>query len=296
MGIPESQLETWSHQGSVTQSSQTYQSVKAVLESNTAPYANRSFEVFLQGSYGNDTNIYAESDVDIVVRLDSTFYRDISRLPQDQQALYKSSFSDATYQLSDFKNEVVSVLQQAYGNDVTVGKKAIQISARNGRRKTDVVVCSQFRNYQSFFSTSNQSFVEGIKFYTTDGVEIINYPKIHSRNLTQKHQQSGNYFKPVARIFKNMRSRMISERLIADGIAPSYYLEGLLYNVPVNQFGQSYENSVVNSINWLLNANQGQFVCANEQYYLCHPTEHVTWRTENMTTFLNGAVQLWNQW
>ena len=74
MAIPESQLETWSHQGSVTQSSNTYNTIKSVLEASTTPYADKNFEVFLQGSYGNDTNIYAESDVDIVIRLDDCFH------------------------------------------------------------------------------------------------------------------------------------------------------------------------------------------------------------------------------
>ena len=32
MAIPEAQLETWSHQGSVTQSSSTYASIKNMLE------------------------------------------------------------------------------------------------------------------------------------------------------------------------------------------------------------------------------------------------------------------------
>ena len=67
MPIPESQLETWSHQGSITQSSSTYNTIKSVLEDSTTPYAGRNFKVFLQGSYGNDTNIYAESDVEKIV-------------------------------------------------------------------------------------------------------------------------------------------------------------------------------------------------------------------------------------
>jgi hypothetical protein len=36
--------------------------------------------LFLQGSYGNDTNIYAESDVDVVMRTDSIYYSDTSAL------------------------------------------------------------------------------------------------------------------------------------------------------------------------------------------------------------------------
>ena len=80
VSIPESQLNTWSHQGSVTQSSETYATIKRALEKDSAGYAEHDYQVFLQGSYGNDTNIYSESDVDIVIRLDSMYYYDISKL------------------------------------------------------------------------------------------------------------------------------------------------------------------------------------------------------------------------
>jgi hypothetical protein len=66
MAIPESQLNTWSAQGSVQQSKNTYATVKGVLESGSAPYSSRSYDTFLLGSYGNDTNVYADSDVDVV--------------------------------------------------------------------------------------------------------------------------------------------------------------------------------------------------------------------------------------
>ena len=68
MPIPEAQLDTWSHQGSITQSSNTYNTIKNVLQHNDAPYSGKSYNVFLQGSYGNNTNIYAESDVDIIIK------------------------------------------------------------------------------------------------------------------------------------------------------------------------------------------------------------------------------------
>ena len=77
MAIPENQLETWSHQGSVTQSSSTYQTIKGVLEASTAPYSSHLHRSFLQGSYGNSTNIWADSDVDIVMQIDSVFYQSL---------------------------------------------------------------------------------------------------------------------------------------------------------------------------------------------------------------------------
>ena len=78
MGIPEAQLKTWSHQGPITQSSTTYNGIKRVLESTAVPYSNKNYEVFLQGSYQNATNIYAESDVDIVIRLNGLLVMEIS--------------------------------------------------------------------------------------------------------------------------------------------------------------------------------------------------------------------------
>jgi hypothetical protein len=83
MPIPESQLHTWSHQGSVTQSSATFNAIKNVLEAADTPFSGKDYSVFLQGSYGNDTNIYAESDVDIVIKLDDCWQRDINALPED---------------------------------------------------------------------------------------------------------------------------------------------------------------------------------------------------------------------
>jgi hypothetical protein len=67
MPIPEAQLETWSHQGAAIGSKTTYASVKSALEYESANYTDRNFSVFLQGSYGNDSNIFAESDVDVVI-------------------------------------------------------------------------------------------------------------------------------------------------------------------------------------------------------------------------------------
>ena len=126
MGIPESQLEAWSHQGSIKQSSETYATVKKALQAEDAKFAAKDFEVFLQGSYGNDTNIYAESDVDVVIRLDSTYYYDTSLLnPVDLQQ-FESQSVRASYEYPEFKGHVIEALQKRFGReDVVPGKKAI---------------------------------------------------------------------------------------------------------------------------------------------------------------------------
>ncbi|MGZ3237505.1 MAG: nucleotidyltransferase domain-containing protein, partial [Burkholderiaceae bacterium] len=103
MAIPESQLDTWSHQGSITQSSSTYNIVRNALLASDSGYADKSFEVFLQGSYGNDTNVYSESDVDVVIYLDSIFRYDLHSLDAAQEQAYRSSVAPATYSFDTFR-------------------------------------------------------------------------------------------------------------------------------------------------------------------------------------------------
>jgi hypothetical protein len=297
MGIPESQLDIWAHQGSITNSSNTYNAIKNVLQAAGVPYATRDYEVFLQGSYGNDTNIWSESDVDIVIQLNSTFNSDLDRLSSDERTAWDAAYPDAIYTNSDFKQDVLRVLTAAYGTDVAGGDKAIGIAARGNRRKADVIVANGFRRYFKFNGLADESFVPGMCFWDRKGSRIPNYPKLHSTNLTVKHQATGSWLKPMIRIFKNLRGRLVSEGELKAGVAPSYYLEGLLYNVPIDKFVDSYATCFVNCVNWIQQDSvKSDLVCANEQYYLLREDSPVCWSPANAELFLNAAIKAWNEW
>ena len=146
MAIPEKQLDTWSHQGSVTQSSATYATVKNSLEATDTKYAGKAFEVFLQGSYGNDTNIYAESDVDVVIRLDSIYHYDVSALTAQELAAFNANLIPGSYPYADYKAHVIAALEQSFGSaDIQAGKKAVKIKAKGNRRNADVVIATEFQ-------------------------------------------------------------------------------------------------------------------------------------------------------
>jgi hypothetical protein len=296
MAIPESQLATWSHQGSVTQSKGTYATIRRAIESDRAQYTSRDFEPFLQGSYGNDTNIYAESDVDIVTRLDATFYYSLDDLTPEDKARFESTYSaGATYTHAQFKAHVIAALEAAFPRAVTSGNKAIKIAANGDRRSADVVAAAQFRRYYSFPSSTGASYAEGICFFLPDGTRVVNYPRQHSANCTTKHQATNGWFKPTVRILKNIRRAMVDQGLIAKTIAPSYFLEGLLYNVPNDKFGNSYEDTIVSAINWIRQADRTQFVCANEQFILFGDWPE-TWPVAHYGRFMDAFVDYWNGW
>jgi hypothetical protein len=160
MTIPESQLETWSGRGKIGEFVTTYNHLKDALEDPTSPYAlaGRQFRVFRQGSYENHTNVFADSDVDTVIMLQSTFHYNLNDLSDQEKVNFRAVYpNDATYLLADFKREVVAWLEKQYpGGYVTPGNKAVYIG-RNGKlpREADVLICTQYKNYWGFADTKD---------------------------------------------------------------------------------------------------------------------------------------------
>jgi hypothetical protein len=257
---------------------------------------DKDYEVFLQGSYGNDTNIYAESDVDVVISLNSTFYKDLENLSEPQRVAYDAAYGPATYEYAEFKNDVVERLRDAFDAAVKPSNNAVKIKESGNRRNADVLVAAQFRRYYKFVSLTDQQYDHGICFWNGSGRRVENYPRQHSKNCTAKHQATSSWFKPTVRIFKNMRTKLVDDGVIAKDLAPSYYVEGLLYNVPPEHFGGSYEGTFVNCFNWINEADRSKFVCANEQYYLLRNDPDVTWSASKCDTFLGALRDLWTQW
>lgn len=177
--------------------------------------------MFLQGSYGNDTNVYGDSDVDIVLQHTGAFYHDTSRLtPKDLEAFKSIYPTDAAYGYLKFKADAEAWIARLY-NEIQVGKKAVFVPGNNNRRNADILICQDFRRYNSTYD----SYREGVAFFS-GGKRIENFPKKHSANLTAKHQATNSNFKRMVRVFKNMRNSMIEKKMLADGIAPSYFIEG----------------------------------------------------------------------
>ncbi|NBJ11261.1 nucleotidyltransferase domain-containing protein [Microvirga arsenatis] len=294
MAVPEPQLETWSHQGAIAQSRDTYVTVKSVLEDVNSAYFVKNFHIRLQGSYANDTNVFRDSDVDIIIRLDSTFYHDAPTLPADQYRIFERKYpGTAHYGLPEFKKEVADWLRQKFGR-IDVGQKAIFIPGDGRRRDCDVLPCARFKYYYRV-TEEDESFADGICFFLRDGTRIVNFPVQHSDNCTAKHQATNSWFKPTVRLYKNMRNYLIERSIIPDGIAPSYFIEGMLWNVPSEKFGTSFENTFVETFTYIINADRSLFKCANGIHPLLGNTP-VNWSAGNCQAYLNALRHLWNNW
>lgn len=290
MAISVTQLETWSHQGAMATSSDTYQSVRAVLCNPYAPYADKQYEVYLQGSYGNDTNIFSESDVDIVIQLNSTFNSNKHELSESQLALYEKDFGPATYTASDFRRDVIRVLGSHYGiRNVSDGKKSVKLVGVASRRNADIVVCTQYRKYSYYWGCNACPFVEGMMI-NNQGESTINYPRLHAEALTQKHQQTLRRFKPLVRVLKNIKTRMVECGYINEKTAASYYIEGWLYNAPNELFAYDLRERFENVCNWLLRHDSSKFTMPHGQFPLIG-MQNNQWSTNGLKAFSEELVK-----
>jgi predicted nucleotidyltransferase len=284
MPIPELQLKRWSHQGAVETAKKTHESIRTALQQHAA-LNGKDFEVYLQGSYRNGTNIRGDSDVDVVVQLNSACR---SNLSEDQKRVF--GFTAATYGWDEFRADVLRGLRNYYGWDkVREGGKSLKV--QTPYLPADVVVCIQYRKYPKFPRDAND-YVEGMTFYVpSENRWVINYPKLHYDNGVEKNKRTNGWYKPTVRLFKNARTYLVDRKIIPSDLAPSYFLECLLYNVPDDKFGSSFQDTFCNVVNWLSRANLSRFVCQNEQLYLFGDSPE-QWSEDKARQFVMAMIDL----
>jgi len=294
MVIPENQLETWSRLGATDSASELYERIRNALQ-NDAALRGRNFEVFLQGSYRNSTNIRGDSDVDVIVRLNDTYMPEYGALDAYTRSLVETRYP-ATYTLTDLRRDVSNAIRRAFpSHNITEGGKSIKIPRTSNNIPADVVPCLAYRLYlppQTLLG--NATYVEGIWLWDVQrGHAVTSYPKQSYDNGVAKHGRTNQWYKPTVRIFKNARGWMEDNGLIQSGTASSHAIECLLYNVPDQQFGGIYGDTVVNVVNWLNSADLTDFVCQNGIQRLF---DSGRWTQQNARAYIGALIQMWNQW
>ena len=298
MSIPERQCDTWSNPGATTTAVATHEAVRRALDSDDSPLRGHRYEVFLQGSYKNDTNVRGDSDVDIVVQLNETFWGDRSSLDDAAKARWTQAYpTNSDYQWSDFDRDVTSAVRLAFGQGaVHPQDKCILIDGGNGRLNADVVVAISLRDYTDF-AVKPGEFVQGIAIWPRLRANgwIQNYPKRHYDNGVTKNGQTEGCYKPSVRMFKNARNCAIDRGLLADNVAPSYFVECLLWNVPLQHFQGASNEVFAAVVRWLLGADRSRFVCQNGRVWL-FGTSAQQWTDAKAAAFINALADLWNNW
>jgi hypothetical protein len=247
-----------------------------------------SFETYLQGSYGNHTNIRGNSDVDLVVQAvgspSTPFYSNLTEAEKKQRGLTKGAFS-----FSKFKAEVLTALVAYYGLpliDDTSSDKCITVKPASGRLEADVIPCLEYQRYMA-----GDLIAVGMTFFTTSGGQVVNYPKLHKKRGEEKNsnERTAGKFKDMVRIFKNAREHVPGYF----GDHASYFIECLLFNVPDWCFAGSYAEAFRAILVFLQGANLSTFRTQSGQEDL-FGANSTQWEVAKANAFIAGMVRLWN--
>lgn len=266
--------------------------IKDAINSNDE-LSNKDIEVFSQGSYANNTNVRLESDIDVCIMLKDTFYREYPEGVTREDY----GFTPGTNNFDDYKTGVVSSLVNKFSSEnINIGNKSIKIHSNTYRVDADVVSAFQYRNYINDRDRNPENFTEGIKFFSTQNEEIINYPKIHISNGIYKNGNTQRRFKRLVRILKRIRYKMEEDNLpISSGIT-SFLIECLIWNVPNDVFNDYYSwNEILRqAIIVLYNDTKNNNTCedwgeVSEEFYLFHSGRK--WNRGIVNSFL---TDLWN--
>jgi len=168
-----------------------------------------NYETFLQGSYKNTTAAGDIDDVDIVALqngiVSGTFG---SSLPGRTIVTWESIFSVIERQLatnSDLRGRI------------SRGDKCVKVS---GDLAADIVPAIRITAPED----------DPVAIYSwREGSERKNYPRVHYANNVDKHERTVQRYKPTVRMIKHWARNWFGDH---SAVAPSFYLECLLYNVP----------------------------------------------------------------
>ncbi|HZH16995.1 MAG TPA: nucleotidyltransferase [Archangium sp.] len=162
---------------------------------------------FLQGSYRNDTALADMNDVDIVA---------VSRRAglTTREALFR-----------DIKNRLQQSSQ--YVGRWTEEDKCIRL---NLPVRIDIVPAIASDPYQ-----------DPIEIFSLRGGQRQNWPRLHHEKGKAKSAATSGHFKQVVRLFKRWRTCHFGSRKVA----PSYYLECLLYTFPNTSFSADLATNFV---------------------------------------------------
>lgn len=251
-----------------------------LLESDTLAYSvamrnkhsSERVDIFIQGSYANNTCVRNESDVDIaVVRSDLYEYAFGGH--------FSSSTADRKKEAVLLKDVVEKTLKTRFPGQVHRGNKSIKVDGNAYRKKADTVPCMSMHYYYKSDQMDYVSYYDGVVIFADDGSEIRNFPKQHLASGKAKNSRTNYYYKKMVRIMKKMRYLMSDCGYgCADNVS-SFGVESLTWNVP-DSFFSKYLNygfafkEIVHYL-YLHKADIGNFYEANGIKKLCPSQQDV---------------------
>ncbi len=278
MPIPERTLARWTHHQASTAFTQAHLPIRAALDDYSWP-SDIKYEVFLQGSYKNDTNLGGDSDVDVVVRLNQRLRPRVAELSA-KQLQEDASHQQAYQRWKSFRGHALQAMRARFGNAAKSGRKTLKVTKGKITADADLVVTLRYR--------------EGIAFYLPDERRwVVSFPQQHHDQGQEKGEATGRRFKRTIRMFKAARNRLVEKKVLTKNDAPSYFIECLLYNVPGNLFAPKLAPTYTGILDWMKTAKLNDFECQNGKVALFGPGRE-QWSVKKARAVVRALQKLWD--
>lgn len=232
---------------------------------NDSALAKRRIDVYVTGSYRNNTNTRADSDVDVAVVLrDLIFYE----LPADGSLTADMlGLKPNGEQYESFREQVGAALRATFGAPaVTAGDKAFDVHATSYRLDADVAVFLEHRRYTGKKDGSGQwAYLQGVEMRprSEPNRRIINWPEQHYERGVAKNKATNHRFKRIVRIMKRLRVDMEAQgndaARSAAGQARSLLIESLVHSAPdacFNREAGGYLKDMSAVLSWIVDATR----------------------------------------
>ncbi|MGA2381915.1 MAG: nucleotidyltransferase [Gemmatimonadales bacterium] len=253
----ESAFASWASPPGKTEQDRCDNAVSAVRNAVAASgeLNRRSVRVFVHGSYRNNVNVKQDSDVDLGVLCDDSFFY---VLPDGHDA-EAFGIRPATYHYSQFKDELQRALAKHFGaRSVTPGSKVFHLHETSYHVKADVAA---FFEHQRFDAGGH--VLKGVELRSIDGSRIINWPEQHYDNGVSKNDSTSRAYKGAVRIFKRLMLEMQDHKIAIAVPLSGFVLECMVWHVPDPMFRQERWVSVIrDSIVYLWSATKTEDKCA----------------------------------
>lgn len=295
MNISEDSFISWSKGPADTEATKCENAETAIRKAIAADetLARLDISVFAQGSYKARTNVRQDSDVDICVRYNGSFF------PEYPNGMSKEDFGnvDGTMRFADFKNMVEKALQSYFGQSgVTRGNKAFDVHANTYRIDADVVPTFEHRRYTGKKNSDGAwLYHSGVAFNPDNGGLIKNWPQQNYDNGVSRNDETSRRYKSLIRIFKRLRNKMQDDKIPDASNIASFLIECLAWNAPVAAFQhETYAEDVRQIIIDVCNSTKTDDTCSkwvevNQMKWLFRSTQ--PWNREQANKFMHAA---WN--
>jgi hypothetical protein len=286
--VSEEQLGRWTGPSSPTEKEKqdrTERMIREAIDAHDA-FSGVSLTIYAKGSYANNTNVKADSDVDIAVECQEVvYYRD-----RDPNADHSGVPYAGIWTPQHLRSEIESALRAKFPGSVdTTGSTALRVNSNTARVDADVVPCFRYVEY-----FANGQTREGARVFKNDHTFTDNYSKLQLLHGTQKNTRTNHYYKKAVRILKRLENVLVVAGLAEE--MPSYLMECLIYNCPDEYFLRSTWRSVMQGCladiyNYTMTAEPSEesdrWMEVNEVKFLFHSSQK--WTREDVHAFASAA-------